>query len=191
MRDYLITITVKNNVLLRAMKDNGFKTAASLSRASGVCQETVGGYLNLKQIPFGQYGELKESILKIAKVLRRLPEDLFPEQHIEKALNKNKVSVELDTYAVKNILDHKNPEKLIEFKDMKAQINLVLSTLRDREREVIEHRFGLNGKTEKTLRECSEIFGIQRARVLQLEQRGLRFLRIPKNTDKLRDCLEY
>lgn len=188
MKDYLVTITVKNNVLLSAMKQNGFKTAASLSRASGVSQQLIGGYLNLKATPFGQLG-FKESIIKLSKVLRILPEDLFPSQHIKKALNKNKTSIELSASAVENFLEQKNPEKLLELKEMKKQINLSLSRLGERDRGIIEYRFGLNGRKQKTLKECGKIYGVTRERIRGLEARGLRCLRDSKKNRDLRTCV--
>ena len=52
-----------------------------------------------------------------------------------------------------------------------------MEQLPEKERKVIELRFGLGGEEPKTLREIGEILGISRERTRQLENRALRKLR--------------
>ena len=189
MKDYLVTITVKNNVLLQAMRDNGIFTATELSRQSGVNQQVIGCYLNLKATPTYENGIFKSTVIKISKTLKRLPEDLFPPQHLMKKLDKNKVSVELDLIDVENIIEYKNPDELLEFKEMKSAIALSLSMLSEREKSVLEYRTGLNGAEEKTLEECGDIFGITRQRVRQIEGRAYRKLRHPTRSNGLQEYI--
>ena len=184
MKDYLVTVTVKNNIFLKAMEENGFKTAVSLSRASGVSPGTIGDYLNLKQTPLGRNG-FKQSILLISKTLKRLPEDLFPPQHLEKGLNTNKVHAEVCFEEFKELLGQKTPEQLLEFKEMKNKVHLALSQVKGRDRKVLEYRFGFTDGKEKTLKQCGVEFGINQERVRQIEARGLRFLRKPENQEPL------
>ena len=186
MKDYLVTITVKNNVLLKVMRDNGFTTAASLSRASGVTEQVIGCYLNFKRPPFTSRG-FTPSILKLSKFFKVLPEDMFPPQHLGKTFNKNKVSVEIGLGGVMSMLETKNPERLLELKEISGKINLSLLTLGDREKDIIEHRFGLNGKTEKTLEEISHIFGVTSTRIQQIERAGIRKLK--NQSSQLQDLI--
>ncbi len=196
-KDYLITFTVKNNVMLKAMKENGFMTAVSLSKAAEVSINAVSEYLSLRSIPFSKrkQEEFKETIIKISKVLKRLPEDLFPEQHLKKALNKNKATIEMSTQDVSKILEYKkNPQDLIEFKegknDLKIKIKRLLETLSEREQLVLKHRFGLGGIATKTLEQITEVVGVSRERVRQIEAKALRRLRHPSRTKNLREHLE-
>jgi len=69
------------------------------------------------------------------------------------------------------------------------QIREVLNTLPDRERKVIELRFGLDNGTGRTLEEVSASLNITRERVRQIELKALKILRDPQNRIKLRDYL--
>jgi RNA polymerase primary sigma factor len=72
---------------------------------------------------------------------------------------------------------------------LSQQIRGVINTLPERERQVIELRFGLDNGTGRTLEEVSQELGITRERVRQIELKGLKILRDPDNKAKLRDYL--
>ncbi len=65
----------------------------------------------------------------------------------------------------------------------------VLGELSDREREVLEMRFGLNGEPPRTLEDIGVVIGVSRERVRQIECRALRKLRQPSRSNRLRDYL--
>jgi len=65
----------------------------------------------------------------------------------------------------------------------------VLGELSDREREVLEMRFGLNGEPARTLEDIGVSIGVSRERVRQIECRALRKLRQPSRSNRLRDYL--
>ncbi len=72
---------------------------------------------------------------------------------------------------------------------LKQQVRDVLTNLSDREREVVEMRFGfLDGKTH-TLEEVGNKFSVTRERVRQIEAKALRKLRHPHHSRRLRDYL--
>jgi RNA polymerase primary sigma factor len=72
---------------------------------------------------------------------------------------------------------------------LKKQVREVLTNLSDREREVLEMRFGfLDGKTH-TLEEVGNKFSVTRERVRQIEAKALRKLRHPHHSRRLRDYL--
>jgi len=72
---------------------------------------------------------------------------------------------------------------------LSQQIRGMINTLPERERQVIELRFGLDNGTGRTLEEVSQELGITRERVRQIELKGLKILRDPENKAKLRDYL--
>ena len=73
---------------------------------------------------------------------------------------------------------------------LKEQVHAALDVLSDREREVLELRFGLRDGTHKTLGELGKRFGITKERVRQLEARALRKMRHPTRNRMLREYLE-
>lgn len=66
----------------------------------------------------------------------------------------------------------------------------VLDTLTDKEKAVVQLRFGIDSGQERTLEEVGKLLGITRERVRQLEFRALKKLRHPERAVKLKDYLE-
>ena len=73
---------------------------------------------------------------------------------------------------------------------LREQVEDVLNTLSDRERRVLELRFGLIDGRSRTLEEVGRDFGVTRERIRQIEAKALRKLRHPTRSRKLRDFLE-
>ena len=71
------------------------------------------------------------------------------------------------------------PEELAMQKCLKEDINTVLSTLSDKEREIITLRFGLNNNAPMSLKEIGEIFSLTKERIRQIEKRALERLKQP------------
>lgn len=69
------------------------------------------------------------------------------------------------------------------------QMQDILTGLTDRERRVLEMRFGLNDGTSHTLEEVGLEFGVTRERIRQIEAKALRKLRHPQRSRRLRDYL--
>jgi RNA polymerase primary sigma factor len=66
----------------------------------------------------------------------------------------------------------------------------ILDTLSPRERRVLQLRFGLADGHQRTLEEVGKRFGVTRERIRQIEAKGLRKLRHPSRSRRLRDFLE-
>jgi RNA polymerase primary sigma factor len=73
---------------------------------------------------------------------------------------------------------------------LKEQLRSALGILSDREREVLEMRFGLIDGQDNTLEEVGKHFGVTRERIRQIEAKALRKLRHPTRSRQLRDYLE-
>jgi RNA polymerase primary sigma factor len=73
---------------------------------------------------------------------------------------------------------------------LKEQILSALGVLSDREREVLQMRFGLQDGEDHTLEEVGKHFGVTRERIRQIEAKALRKLRHPTRSRQLRDYLE-
>lgn len=73
---------------------------------------------------------------------------------------------------------------------LKKQVESVLNSLPDRERRVLELRFGLIDGRQRTLEEVGAQFGVTRERARQIEAGALRKLRHPTLSRKLKDYLK-
>jgi RNA polymerase sigma factor RpoD-like protein len=73
---------------------------------------------------------------------------------------------------------------------LREQLERVLETLSEREREVLKLRFGLEDGYSRTLEEVGHIFEVTRERIRQIEAKALKKLRHPGRNRALRDYLE-
>ena len=89
------------------------------------------------------------------------------------------------------IVDQDAPEPMdAAARDMlREQIQNALAVLSDREREVLEMRFGLLDGKDHTLEEVGQDFEVTRERIRQIEAKALRKLRHPTRSRHLRDYL--
>jgi RNA polymerase primary sigma factor len=72
---------------------------------------------------------------------------------------------------------------------LREQVQNVLGALTERERQVLELRFGLIDGKDHTLEEVSNYFNVTRERIRQIEAKALRKLRHPTRSRQLRDYL--
>ena len=86
--------------------------------------------------------------------------------------------------------DTKSPEESTTIQMLKDQVGEILGSLSDRERKIIEMRFGLNGTKSHTLEEVGLEFAVTRERIRQIEAKALLKLRKHKDSKKLHEYLE-
>ena len=72
----------------------------------------------------------------------------------------------------------------------KEKLELVLASLTERERKILEMRFGLKDGDDRTLEEIGIIYNVTRERIRQIEAKGLRKLRHPTRLRHLQGFLE-
>ncbi|MDD5789613.1 MAG: RNA polymerase sigma factor RpoD [Spirochaetia bacterium] len=83
-----------------------------------------------------------------------------------------------------------NPANQTAYKMLKEHLNEVLSSLPEREQEVLKMRFGLEDGYTLTLEEVGLYFEVTRERIRQIEAKALRRLRHPRRASGLRDYIE-
>ena len=82
------------------------------------------------------------------------------------------------------------PAEAASFMLLREQLEEVLETLTDREKNVLRLRFGLEDGRSRTMEEVGQSFGVTRERIRQIEAKALRKLRHPSRSKVLRDFLE-
>ena len=82
------------------------------------------------------------------------------------------------------------PEGNVESVMLREHIDALLGDLKERERQVIVLRFGLEDGHPRTLEEVGKEFNVTRERIRQIEAKALRKLRHPSRSKPLRDFIE-
>src|SRR3989338_467786 len=157
---------------------------------------------------------MKEMIAKMAKIARKCRQDFGREPLVEEyskalRLSTDKVRSILkimqepislttpigedeDSYLEDFIEDKQGPtptKSAMEYLK-RQEIEGVLSTLSEREAEIIRLRFGISSGYPRTLEEVGKIFSVTRERVRQIEAKAIRKLRHPTRSKRLREYLE-
>ncbi|MEU0249220.1 RNA polymerase sigma factor [Streptomyces sp. NPDC006235] len=86
--------------------------------------------------------------------------------------------------------DATSPVESAAFLLLKEHLEAVLSTLGERERKVVQLRYGLADGRPRTLEEIGRIFGVTRERIRQIESKTLNKLRDHAFADQLRGYLD-
>ena len=82
------------------------------------------------------------------------------------------------------------PEQNVESVMLREHIDTLLGDLKERERQVIVLRFGLEDGHPRTLEEVGKEFNVTRERIRQIEAKALRKLRNPVRSKRIRDLLQ-
>ena len=116
--------------------------------------------------------------------LRRLKEETITPVSLDM-----KVGEDADSSLIEFIPDtqNKTPEEKVIQDDLKRTIDKMLSELKTREKEIMEYRFGLNGKPEMTLEQLGEKYRVSRERIRQIEATTLRRFRRSRYKNMLKD----
>ena len=199
-KEFLMEVKFKNNKLLQKMREYGHTTAASLHRACGVNQSIIGSFLNLKITPFKKDGEPTAATEKLCKYFRCLPEDLFPKEQMVKALETNKVEIELTAPQIEGIMHPESltSEELLDKKELSVAIMKSIDKINEfgthgsdfSLKDIIVRRFGLEGFSQMTLGEIADEFGVTPEAIRFREARALRMLRHPANNKDVEEFLD-
>ena len=84
----------------------------------------------------------------------------------------------------------RDPSEAASLTMLKEQLDIVLRTLKDKERKIIQLRFGIHDGHPRTLEEVGREFNLTRERIRQIEFATLKKLRNSKNCRLLEEFLE-
>jgi RNA polymerase primary sigma factor len=174
--------------ILKAICEKSRMIRLPLNRANELVQiEKV-----RKELQTGSRGESE-----IDEIARQLDMD---RDHVAELLNISRDLVSLDTpiYDEKDssllsdfVEDkgQKAPEETVVDRSLKEEINQVLSTLSKKEADIIQYRFGLNGKRPMSLKEIGTRYKLTKERIRQIEKKALKRLQHPSRSHSLRSYI--
>jgi len=159
------------------------------------------------RLPLNRANEL----LSIEKVRKKLasdsgeepnPEEIAKELSMDSKIVKHLIDVSKETVSLESTLYENNrdatllsdvlrddryvsPEQKIEREHLNEIINSVLDTLTKKEKDIIEHRFGLNGTTSLSLKEIGKKYNLTKERIRQIEKKAFARLKHSTRSSKL------
>ena len=95
-----------------------------------------------------------------------------------------------DDMCIEDILadENTNVYSYVESKNLKKDIETVISTLKEREQQVVKMRYGLDNFAKKTLEEIGNLYGVTKECIRQTELRALRKMRLSALGQDLLAC---
>ena len=137
-------------------------------------------------------GELSEDaeIREVAQFLEMEPE------HVKDiiSISRDLISLDAPVYDEKNstsvgeLIENEHlesPEQNAIQSGLRDDINKVLASLTAKEREIVEYRFGLNGKRPMSLKEIGDRMHLTKERIRQIEKAALKKVSVPETMEVL------
>lgn len=135
--------------------------------------------MNLKELE--QKFEREPTLLELAQTLELAPND------IKEAIRTSGRHISMDApigqddegnmYDIFLNIDDPGPDKGLLTDSLQKEIERALSTLSNREANILKLYFGLNGKYQHTLEEIGEEFSLTRERVRQIKEKAIKRLK--------------
>ena len=182
MKPYRIKISIRNNLLLNAIEEQGYPTVAAFERAMGVRCGQMSALVSMRVAPLLDSGEFSREAKMAMEVLGAAPTDLWTEQQLTIKLHRNSGEREIDGDLVQHLLEQRrqmdylpSPEDHLLERETNQLVDDLLNTIRPREKEVLIRRF----QNDETYKEAGKKMNVTQERVRQIEATALRKLRDP------------
>ncbi len=168
-------------------KDNYFAAYPMLKEVGYIAHPDLFAEDELKKLLKNKYNFSWEQIIDVI-------EASTPFESLENMFLKNmdvfekQDSEDVKTYP-ETLMYDANIEEVVAIDMLKEYMAESMRSLKSREKEVLELRYGLNDGEEKTLEEVGKAFGVTRERIRQIESKALKELKYFARNKKLNDYL--
>ena len=191
MKDFRVTITVRNNLLLCAIEDAGYPSAKKFADAYRINYPYLIEYLALKRSPLRQDGTVTPSAELICDALRKNLEEIFPERFMERCLARNRLTAEMGEAELGSLVTGPDAAaQLVIESDARRLLDKALEDLSERSRSIVAMFYGLNGEPRMNLEEIGKLHNVSRERVRGIIMAAEAKLSHPKRSKALREALE-
>lgn len=199
---YLIKVSIRNNLIIRAIYAAGYKNVSQFCEQNGMAKTQLTDLISLRAPPLTKEGEFRESAKKLMENLCALPTDLWTSEQLTMELKRNTNTKEVSLDAMLSVLginaeealrmiEPPKPDDILEEKEKTAVINEILESLTPKEEKVLRMRFGLECD-EHTLEETGKKLRVTKERIRQIEAKAIRKIKHPARAVELRKLLpEY
>ncbi len=182
--EYLVKVTVRNNLILRRMKKLGIKTQTELARLSGLQPTIVGTLIAMKKRPVHKInGQWLDAAFALSAALQAEPEELWTETQRGMALDSNTREVSMNEDAVMQLASGDQLEYNVIASKLVAD---ALTTLKPREQDIIQRRF-FDGETLEVIGDSQ---GVTKEVIRKIEAKALRKLKHPSRSIHIRQLIQ-
>lgn len=188
MKDYRVTVKVRNNRILKAIEEVGGETGLKWCKLHGMQYGHINDFINMTLSPLDSEGRLRINAARLCDAVNKLPEDLWSNEQLY-PLEKNFSEMEMDHEQVLALTGEQS--YLPDFSDfenrqLKNLLGDALATLSGREEMVLRMRF----EDGFTLDEIGDRIGVQKERVRQIEAKALSKMRHPSRVGMFVDGVD-
>lgn len=193
IEEYRVKVSVRNNLLLKAIESTGVKSVAEFCRVNDLSLTRLNGLICMRIKPINIHGEFCRTARDVMEVLGACPTDLWTKEQLNMRLEKNSTELYMDTQTLQAMMSGQamlppvdTPEELAIKGELSTAVATVLASLTNKEQQIL----GMRIKLDMTMEKIAEILNISKERVRQIEAKALRKLRHKYRAEFLRPFVE-
>ena len=199
VNEYRIKVTVRNNLILNAIENAGYRSVSEFCRAVNLPKTALTELIAMRKPPLNQSGEFSENAKALMEELCALPTDLWTSEQLTLKLKRNTAQRDVSSEGMRaalgmhaeemlELMKPDDPDEAVLKHEMVTVVEAKLDSLSPREAKMLRLRFGI-GCEEHTLEEVGKVLDVTRERARQIEAKALRHLKHPSRSDELRQLL--
>ena len=199
VNEYRIKVTVRNNLILNAIENAGYRSVSEFCRAVNLPKTALTELIAMRKPPLNQSGEFSEHAKALMEELCALPTDLWTAEQLTLKLKRNTAQRDVSSEGMRaalgmhaeellELMKPDDPDEAVLKHEMVTVVEAKLDSLSPREAKMLRLRFGI-GCEEHTLEEVGKVLDVTRERARQIEAKALRHLKHPSRSDELRQLL--
>lgn len=185
MKEYRVKVSVRNNLLLKAIENAGYTNLAKFARAAKVPLQRLYNLSSMTEPPLDMHGNFTIYAAIIMDFLGALPEDLWSINQLTLRLKSSSSSKEVAESDLQSLLEEwqermtlPDPAEVLYEKERSAVVHEALDHLPENYRKIVEDKFGFNGE-EKTFQQLGDERGTTKEPPRLKLAKSFRILRAP------------